>query len=421
MAWQSAYGGGYSWTHESNINHSATDPRSEWIEVLFVGAAFEEHEADFNGRLLAQAEARNYVRNVYGDDKGLYVNGSAVWNVAPRLMSWSVDELYRESLIDIAQPDVPTNRARNNTLSTGPDFTLTFNSTNFAEVGGRISRYDIRGPGDNRRRSLYTRLVHRRSARTNLSMNYEVADIHYTDLVTEPSQVLREDWFVRVERLPTPHQMTLDVGRTRVTPSGRESLEGKLVRFTGTRQLTSESALRAWYERQYSDTFSDSLRWVVTPSVPGGSVLIPTGSDAAAGDSYLGKRGELSYERGDPSGRLSYSGSVFARDVDYVTSNSDYREHGGRLDWGWRPFGETRLYATTAQTKRHFTGLEQTDIDRYSAVGAIYAISRSLSLTLEGSRLSRTSDGPLGTYVDWRGMIQLGYSSHPLYAPMSRR
>lgn len=420
LAWQSAYGGGYSWTYDSNITASGSDPVPEWREILFAGMAFEEHESDFDGNLLAQGELRNYVRNTYSDDKSLYLNGSAVWKVAPRVLDWRIEELYREALFDITQPDTPDNRAKSSTFSTGPDVTVRFNSSNYAQIGGRYSRYDIRGPGDNQRRSMSSRLTHEFTDLTNISMNYEAADILYADPVTYPL-VLREDWYGRLERRSMSNRATLDVGKTRVTRYGGEPLNGRLLRFEGLRRLTSESSIRASYEEQYSDTFSDSLRYIVSASVPGGAVLIPTGSDAAAGAPYFGKRGDLAYANGDPSTSIAFGGRVYARDVDYLIDSPDYREFGGRLDGEWRPAGDFRFNAIGVYNKRRFQDTDQTDVDRYAALALIYKISRTLSLTFEGSRISRSSNGPQGSYVDLRGMVQLGYSSGPQYIPFSRR
>lgn len=421
LAWESDYGAGTSLAHQSNVTRSASNPRSDWITTLFGGVAFEERDVDFNGNLLAQMEVRNYMRDVYPDDRAFYLNGFAVWDLSPRVMTWSVEELYREALIDLTQPDVPTNRTKNNTLSTGPNVTLNPDAANSMQLGGRISRYDVRGTGDNFRRSAYWRLLRRLRDPTTWSVNYEVVRVNFTDPGTTEPQVLREDWYARFDESTFPNRATLDVGRTRVTREGRESLEGKLLRLTFARRLSFDATVQASYEEQYSDTFTDSLRWVTSPSVPGGITVVPPGGSVVAGDAYYGRRGNLVYRYGELGAGASFGVAAYANNIDYLTTSPDYQERGARLDVGARPWGPGRLYASATFNKREFPAIDQTDVDRYAVLGAIYGLTRNVSLTLEGSRLSRSGNGPLGSYVDWRGMLQLAYSSGRLYTPSSRR
>lgn len=418
FAGQYEVGGGYSLTHDSNITHAPNGP-PEWTSALFAGVAYEEHTVDLNARFLAQAEFRNYLRNVYQDDHSGYINGAAIWTISPQLFSWTVEENFRQVQVNLTQPDVPTNRTEVSAFSTGPNFTIRFDSTNAADIGGRYDRFDIRGPGDNQRLSGYGRLIHRVSPYTTLSANYEATRIDFDDSVTYP-QVLRMDGFVRFETRVLPHELTIDVGTSRVIRYGSDELRGNLGRLTFARQLTPESTLEALYLSQYSDTFTDSLRGIANPMIPGDTAIVP-GVAVVSGDPYYLRRGEMAFLSGAPGALFGYSLRGYARSVDFLTENFDFHEWGTWLDWAWRPSYLTSIYVTGRYSKRTFLDFPETDTDSFRAGGVTYGLNRSISLTFEVSRLSHTSTVPSSDYVDWRGMLLLGYSTGPLYSPVSRR
>ena len=418
LAGQYDYGGGYSLTYDSNITRTP-DPRSEWTNALFLGVAYEEHTVDLNARFLGQAEYRNYLRNVYQDDHSGYVNGAAIWTISPQLFSWTAEENFRQVRVNLTQADVPTNRTEVSAFSTGPDFTIRFDAVNAAEIGGRYDRFDIRGPGDNQRYSGYARLIHRVSPYTTLSGNFEAARIDFEDSVTFP-QVFRMDGFVRFDMRQLPHVLTLDIGTSRVTRQGAPELDGRLGRFVFSRQLTSESTLEVSYLSQYSDTFTDSLRAIAGPMFPADSAIVP-GADVVTGDPYYLQRGEIDFSSGAPGARFGYSLRGYARKVDYLTENLDFNDWGTWLDLSWRPAFPTRVYLVGRYSRRTFLDFDETDVDSTRTAGVTYALNRNMSLTFEASQTVHSSTIPSSGYVDWRGVLLLGYSTGPVYSAQSRR
>ena len=411
-------GGGYSLTHDSNITRSPNGP-PEWTSALFAGVAYEEHTVDLNAQFLAQMEFRNYLRNVYQDDHSGYINGAAIWTISPQLFSWTVEENFRQVRVNLTQPDVPTNRTEVSAFSTGPNFTIRFDSTNAADIGGRYDRFDIRGPGDNQRASGYGRLIHRVSEYTTVSANYEAARIDFEDTVTYP-RVLRMDGFARFEMRRLPHEVTLDIGTSRVIRYGSDELRGRLGRLTFARQLTPESRFQGSFISQYSDTFTDSLRGIANPMIPGETAIVP-GSDVITGDPYYLRRGELGFLSETPGAVFGYSLRGYAKSVDYLTQPLDFHEWGAWLDLAWRPSVAARFYISGRYSKRTFLESPEIDTDSFPAAGVTYALNRAITVTFEASRQSHTSTIPLSDYVDWRGMLLLGYSTGPLYSPVSRR
>jgi len=149
-------GAGFLLAHDSNITRTA-DPRAEWTETWFAGVGYVGRTADLTARLLAQVERRHFIRNTYQNDTAYFLNGAAVWTIAPQQLSWTVEDFAGESVVNLTAPDTPANRTRTNSLSTGPEFTFRVDPTSMPVIGARYGRYDIQGPGGNQRYTGYAR------------------------------------------------------------------------------------------------------------------------------------------------------------------------------------------------------------------------------------------------------------------------
>ena len=425
--------------HDSNITRT-TDPRAEWTETLFTGIAYAERTVDFAARLLAQVERRDFVRNNYGGDTGYFLNGAAVWAIAPQQLSWTVEDFAGESLLNLTAPDTPANRTKTNSLSTGPDFTFRANPTNMPVIGARYGRYDIQGPGDNQRYTGYARWLHQLSEPEKLSLNYEVTRVDFTPPALLPN-FLRRDQFLRYERLSPLNSLILEGGTTHIQRYGGDRTNGRLARVAALRALTSESSARLVLSDQISDSATDLLRIVpgatstMTPATPiETAAAVPlTGSQVATGDVYRSQRGELIYVT--QSGRIGYNVQGYARRVDYVnTVDQDYREAGGRLTLTWVQTNAVRIYAYTDYLKRTFPSLkrptpdpirgpnfDERDTDRTSTLGVTYRLTPGLFVSAEGGSIERVSNVSQQSFVARRVMLLLGYSTGPLYVASSRR
>jgi hypothetical protein len=426
------YGAGLALAHDSNITRGSiipscvNPPCAEWTEALFAGIAYAESTVDLTARLLAQVERRNFVRNTYRDDTGYFVNGAAVWTLAPQRLSWTVEDVATQSLLSLTAPDTPANRVRTNALSTGPEFTFRVNPTDMPVIGARYGRYDIQGPGDNQRYTGYARWLHQLSVPEKLSLNYEVTRVDFTPPALLPN-FLRQDQFLRYERLSRLNGLILEGGTTHVQRYGGDQTNGRLVRISALRALTSDAAVRLNLSDQISDTATDLIRGVarvtspMTPASPLESVaaLPLTGSNVSTGDVYRSQRGELIYVA--QGGRIEYNLQAYARRVDFVTLDQDYREAGGRLTLTWIQSVAARIYAYTDYLKRTFPSLEERDTDRSSTLGVTFRLTSSLSVSAEGRLMERESTVSLQSFVDRRVMLLLGYSTGPLYSAVSRR
>jgi Putative beta-barrel porin 2 len=422
LAGESDFGVGYSLTHETNIGRVETSPRAEWTEALMGGFSYLENTADVSARVLAQMERRHFVRHVYGDDTNGFLDGAAVWTILPRQLAWTVEDTYRQVLLDITAPDTPTNRTKSNALSTGPDFTVPLSSSNLVVIGGRYGRLDIQNSiNDNKRRSAYVRGLHVLSTQATLSLNYEAGRAYFEPGAQVFASILREDWFARYETHFSANSAVIDLGTSRVTRYGGQSLNGRrFARLTLTEAFSSQSVLRMALSDQYSDTYTDMIKGVTSSTAPtdtgaGG----PHGPDFANGDVYRLRRGDLAYTNND--GRFGYTLQAYGRRFDFEILPQDFHEEGGRFVWTWVYSGAMRFIASTDYTKRTFDSFDREDKDRALSASVVFRLNRNLTITTEGARIERRSTVPFNSFVDNRVMLLLGYSTGPLYEARSRR
>ena len=412
--------------HDSNITRT-TDPRAEWTETLFGGIAYAERTVDLTARLLAQVEKRDFVRNTYQNDTAYFLNGAAVWTIVPQQLSWAVEDLASESLLNLAAADTPTNRVQTNSLSTGPEFTFRVDPTNMPVIGARYGRYDIQGPGDNQRYTWYVRWLHRLSEPEKLSLNYEATHVNFGPPALFPN-FRRQDQFLRYEALSPLSSLTLDGGTTHIQPYGGDETNGRLVRVSALHALTSESAVRLNLSDQISDAATDlrlgvaSATSSMTPATPIESAASAplTGSNVATENVYRSHRGELVYVK--QSGHIGYNVLGYARRIDYFnTLDQDYHEAGGSLVLTWIQADVVRIYASANYLKRTFPSLDERDTERTGVLGTTYRFTRSLSASVEGRFMGRESNISSQSFLDRRVMLLLGYSTGPQYSATSRR
>ena len=434
MAGQYDLGAGFMLAHDSDITRGSTIPScvnppcAEWTETGFAGIGYADRTVDFTARLLAQVERRTYLRNTYQNDTLYFANGAAVWTIAPQRLSWTVEDVAAQSLLSLSDPDTPANRVNTNALSTGPEFTFRVNPANTPTIGARYGRYDIQGPGDNRRYTSYARWVHQLSEPEKLSLSYEATHVDFTAPALLP-KFLRQDTFLRYERLSPLDSLILEGGTTHIQLYGGDELHGRSVRVAALRTLTYESALRLVLWDQISDSATDLLRAVTSATstaVPGTPVAVATaapltGSTLTTGDVYRSKSGELTYVA--QSGRIGYNLQGYARHVDYTTLDQDYHETGGRLTLNWIQSGAVRIYANADYLKRtiHATPADERDTNRAAILGTTYRLTRSLAASLEVILIERESNLSQQSFVDRRVMLLLGYSTGQEYSAIPRR
>ena len=432
-AGQSDFGIGLSLTHNTNITRVETNPEKEWTRSMMAGLFYRENTADVTARVLAQVERRHFVNQTFDDDTTGYLDGAAVWTLLPRRFTWTVEDVFRQVQVSITAPDTPANRSDSNSLSTGPDLTFPFSSTNSAVIGGRYGRFDIENSNtDNRRYTGFARGVHAISPQTKLSLNYEAVRVHFEPEAQVFSKILREDWFGRFENNSVTNITTIDFGTSRVTRYGAPALDDRrLGRLTLAEAFTPQSTLRLAFSDQVSDTYTDQISGVTSPTAPtdGGAVIVQ-GADFVNGELYHSKRGDVAYVNND--GHFGYTLLAYGRRVDFETLDQDYDEKGGRFVWSWFS-GPLRFNASAEYAKRIFNpvdpnsplkdkdGNNRQDTDRNYSAALTYKLNGNVTVTMEGGRVQRESNAPSVSFLDRRVMLLLGYSTGALYESRPRR
>jgi hypothetical protein len=313
-----------------------------------------------------------------------------------------------------------------NSLSTGPQLTFRANPTNTPILGARYGRYDIEGPGDNQRYSGYAGWSSKFSELDTLSVNYVATRVNF-DPPSLYTNFLRQDQFLRYERVSLPNSLIVEGGTTHIQRYGGEETSGRLARVAALYALSSGSAVRLLLSDQISDSATDLIRGLATAVNTAMMPVIPTeaaaaapagGSNVATTDIYRSQRGELTYVM--RRGRIESSLQGYARRVDYVTLDQDYSEAGGRLILTWIQSGTLRIYADAYYAKRTFPSLDERDTDRNGTLGVSYRLTPGLFVSAEGGRIERESNVPLQSSLDRRVLLLLGYSTGPLYSPARR-
>lgn len=421
LAAQLDYGGGLYASHETNINRTEIGGRPEITEAVFGGFALSENTGDVNGHVLAQVERRHFVNGTFSDDTTAYVDGAGLWTILPRRLTWLLEDTFREVQLDLTAPDTPSNRAKSNSLNTGPNYTVPLSSTNSVLLSGRYGRFDIQNSvNDNRRYGLLVSGIHSLSTQSRISANYEAIRTFFEPVATAFPEILREDEYFRYESLYAGSGASVDVGSSRVIRYGGDPLVGNLVRVTLIKALGPFSAVRLLYADEISDTYSDVIRGINNSSSPADSgVVVLQGTTFGTADIYHSKRGELGY--GNQGARFQYTLLGYGRTVDFQTLDEDYDERGGRMTLNWILSGTTRVGVYGDYLRRDYLSFARQDIDRNYYLNGEFRVNRNISVTLFGNIAQRDSSVAGQSYVDRKIMLLLGYSSGSLFGPQSRR
>jgi hypothetical protein len=422
--------------HDSNINRVEVDQRSEWTQALLGSLFFRENTVDVTARVRAQVERRHYYTKALPDDTLGFADGAGVWNISPRRLTWTVEDTFRMVQTNLTAPASPTNLTKSNTLSTGPDFTLTMSSTNSAVIGGRYGRFDIQDSNaDNQRFTAYVRGVHAVSAQTKASLNYEAAEVRFNPGAQVYSKFARDDLFGRFEYLSAVNNTVLDLGATWVTQYGSPLLQcqarpfpppycstspsslepGRFARLTFSQTLSPQSTLSLLFSRQLSDTYTDMIAGVTSSTAPRdvavgsptGTPFASAGTPFASADLYHSWRGDLTYGYNDPGFRAALQG--YERRVDFVNLVvQDYQEKGATFFWTWLYSDAVRFNASRIYSNRSYD-VGRRDTDSAWDASGVFRLNSNVTMILDLARYWRQSTVPLNSYVDNRVALNLGY------------
>ena len=281
---------GYAWEHSNNILRVSNNEQGESVHTLTAGLGYLETNPEFSARALLQAEYRDYQRNLLSDETVFTANASGTWRIIPQRFTWNAEDAYRQLLLNITQPDVPTNRVNTNIFSTGPDFTVPLSTVDSLALGARYANMNVSDSTlDNERYTARAGWRHMVSPTTELSLNHTVAQVNYADDVANPNY-RSESSFFHYQTRPTQSMYLLDYGVTKAQRNGGNELQSRLVRLGWTRQSTPEITMGATYSEEFQDTGSmllDTVTGVPDPAAPSTptTAAAPTGRAPRRGSS----------------------------------------------------------------------------------------------------------------------------------------
>ena len=408
LAGELAYGAGYSLTYETNPTKVSTNPVADHNQEVIAGLFYNESTANLKARLLLQAEARDYRRDSFPDDTYVYLDGTAVWSIAPKTLDWTIADRREETRVDLTVVDTPANRAITNNFSTGPDLTLRFGRATALVLGARYGQVDVEDQGKNWRTTGYARLDYLLSAASKVRLNYESSLIK-AEPVGAVEAVRREDLYVSYDsRISPTDELTLEIGATRVAPDGEETPSRRRIRLLYGRNFSPTSGIRLSLVDHVSDTYIDFITTDTLVIAP------PSGNDV-----YRTRGGGATYFL--TSGRVRLELGGYTQGVEYETIGDDYDEDAGNLRFTWQQAVDFGVNANATHTRRHFPDLGRTDVETDFGVGATYQLSRTVRLVASGGYertvISPTEQRTSNTTLS----LLLSISSDPFYVPQSRR
>ncbi len=430
LAAQIDYGVGLSATYESNMFRTTNDPHSELYESLMGAVNLREDNRDLSARALVQVEHRHFTKHTFPDDTTWYLDGAALWTIAPQRAAWTLEDTFREVQLSLTAPNTPSNRTKSNTFSTGPDLTFALDSVNSLVVGGRYGRFDIENSvTDNHRYGGYLRGLHLLSPQSKLTLNFEATRMFFEPQATPYPDVVQVNGYGRYESLYAGSGATLDLGRTHVKQyGGGQTLDGNIGRLTLLKAFGPDVTVRISYSDEISDTYSDLLRGVTVAGIPTdpGVVII---QGLATADLYHSKLGTAAFL--NQGGRFQYTLLASGRKVNFATLEQDYEEKGGRLYLSWIHSGAIRFSGFFDYSKRDYLTLSvdpttpdaplRQDVDRNYLATLEYRLNQSLTVTVVGNLVRRDSTAPGISYVNRRAMLLLGYTFGHTFEIQSRR
>jgi len=413
---------GYLGVYSDNIDRINTNPRYDWVNAAVAGIGYRESGRYLTARLRAQAQYQQYYHETYPDETLYFVDASAIWNMVPRFLSWTLQDRYDQIVADVAEPNTPANRLNINIFSTGPDINLRLGHVNTIVLGARYGNV-IYGDrlNDQDRYGAYTRWIYLFSHDLQLSANYQYEDIRYSDPVTQDNYQ-RQDLFARIDWRRVRTQLLIDAGATRIEQDRGPGDEGPSLRFNLVQHLNPQATVGVLLASEFLDAGLALLSTTTAPGEPAEAPPPPPPPPPTAdgvADFYYVKRAE---------GMTTYHGSnlltefrVFYREIDYQVTDRDREESGVRIEFTGNPSGTLVPAVFYQYTKVRFQEFMREDGYSDGGVRLVYRSTRNLSTTLEYHYRHQNSTDPLHEFTENTVSLAILYSSNPEIATVVPR
>ena len=420
VAGELAYGGAYTYQYDSNVTRVQDNPVSDTIQTGVAGLSYQQNTEALTANLVAQVSRKFYAKKTFSPETTYYANGAALWVISPQLLSWRLEDVASQILLDITAPDTPTNRTNSNSLNTGPDLTFRLGADSVI-LGARYSRFDVQGSGDNYRYTGIARYLHPLSSMSVVSLNTEAQDIYFSPPAVN-AEIIRQDTYGRYQLSSNVDELTVDLGTTHNGAVGGQDITKPLIAIYGTHKLTPTAAIHTTILDRTLDTYSYLASGVTTP-VPPTDPTAGVGSPSPTtltGDVYQKRYADLVFVTTGTF--LGSTAQAYAQHIDYQTLAQDYDERGGRVSATWSYSVDLHLRAQAEYIRRTFTSFTREDTDKNANIGVLYLMNPNFSLAFLGERLQRSTTAAGANFFDLRATMYLIYSSNMRqYTPGYRR
>ncbi len=236
-----------------NIGRRPSNTQSDTIFRLRGQYDLVEFNPNFDANVSLRGQYDDYVENAVFQDRGYFQGaGNLLWRVLPGRLNYTVQNVFRQTLIISSQNDTPNNTQNTNVFATGPDIILGTPATNSIEVGTRYIRNTYEVLPTNSTQYLSTiRFIHKSSPNRAYSANLEVWDINYDNKRLIDSRVF--NYILQIDRANPTGNLSIGLGYSVLKREGFKDTSGPLGRITMTRQINSSNAVDLSFISQFSD------------------------------------------------------------------------------------------------------------------------------------------------------------------------
>lgn len=404
------YSLGYQAEHSSNIRRAPTAAEEDTISAVTASVSYREESRVLRAQLAANSQYRDYRNDTFEDEAVSFLDGTLLWTISPNL-SWTVADSFRNVPAAQTLADTPANRENTNVFSTGPTAQWRITPVDTLVADARYGRLtadttDI----DNDRHSGALRWVHRRSATTDVSLNYEQLRVDFDNDALNRNY-RRQDMSIRGQVRPGRTAVALELGASDIDRDGLPGLDGSLVRFTVAREISSVRRMGVIVSSEYSDT-AIALSPSGISSLPSGTFIAP---EALTADVYYDKRIETYIE--STAGIMPWGVRAFRREADYETTANDVEQSGGRVDIGLRRSSYTGMAVFSNYVRSDHLDAARLDRDVENGVRFNVRLRQSLDFQLQASRIERRSSDPTQSFVDDRVLAAIIYRGARVWRP----
>lgn len=236
-----------------NIGRRSSNAQSDTIYRLRGQYDLVEFNPNFDANVTLRGQYDDYVKNAVFQDRGYFQGaGNLLWRVIPGRINYTVQDVFRQTLIVSTVADTPNNTQNTNVFSTGPDIIFGAPATNSIEVGARYIRNTYEVLPTNSTQYLSTiRLIHKSSPIAVYSANLEVWNINYDNKRLVDSRIF--NYILQMDRIGPTGNLSLGLGYSVLKREGAKDVSGPLARITMNRQLNTTSAVDLSFISQFSD------------------------------------------------------------------------------------------------------------------------------------------------------------------------